>query len=283
MPLRTCLQILLFLCALTSACGSDPAEPAAAALELTIRTTGRDLDSDGYDVTIDAGSPLAVPTNGSVTIPDLAPGVHTLVLTGLAGNCTLTTPTPLEITVPGAAGAVTTVEVACTAIYTLAYRGASGVELTNAAGTVHRTLVPGEADPLAWSPDGRLLAVSKNDDGVFRLWIASLDDGDLRRLTSFGERVAVWNTVGVWSPDGREVLLETILLSHTAPTSLTRYTVDESYPPRGVYGIILGMNEGRVIGVRGATWPDWSPDGSQIVIHETAEQETVPGRPGRNR
>jgi hypothetical protein len=41
------------------------------ALELTISTTGRDLDADGYSVTVDTGSALAAPTNGKVTIPDL--------------------------------------------------------------------------------------------------------------------------------------------------------------------------------------------------------------------
>ena len=257
MLIRGCLPIVLCLGTLTSACGSDgsdgsgPSEPVTGALELTVSTTGGDLDPDGYTLTIDTGTPVAAPTNGTITIPDLRVGQHRLALAGLAGNCALATPAPLEVTVPGTAGVAVTVEITCTTIYTLAYRGESGVELTDAAGTVHRTLVPGDADPLAWSPDGRLLAVSKNDE-VIRLWIASLDDGGLRRLSSFGERIAVWNTVGVWSPDGRELLLETIQLSHTSPTGLTRYPLDESYPPQGVYGVILGMNEGHVIGVAGS-------------------------------
>jgi hypothetical protein len=124
MTRRRCVQIVLSLWTLTSACGSDdPIEPIMGPLELTISTTGHDLDPDGYSVTVDAGSPLAVPTNGSASIPDLAAGVHTLTLAGLAGNCALTTPAPLEVTVPGAAGAAATVEITCTAIYTLAYRG----------------------------------------------------------------------------------------------------------------------------------------------------------------
>ncbi len=268
-----CRIALLSMWCLATACGQDTTEPVTGGLELTLSTTGRDLDPDGYTVTVDAGNPLAVPPNGSVSIPDLAPGVHTVSLAGLASNCALTTPAPLEVTVPGAAGAVANVEVTCTAIYTLAYRGPSGVELTNAAGTVHRTLVPDNADPLAWSPDGRLLAVSKNNDmGVVRVWLANLDDGGLTQFSSAGERVAVRHTVGVWSPDGRELLLETMLISNTSPTSLTRYPLDESYPPQGVYGIVLGMSYGGTCGLsRGILWPDWSPDGSQIVICERSQ------------
>ena len=62
---------MLFLWVLTSACGSDPNEPVMGTLVLTISTTGRDLDPDGYSVTVDTGSPLAAPTNGRVTIPNL--------------------------------------------------------------------------------------------------------------------------------------------------------------------------------------------------------------------
>jgi hypothetical protein len=197
MTRRSCVRIVLFLWALTSACESHPIEPVAGALELTMSTTGHDLDpEDGYSVTVDAGSPLAVPTNGSASIPDLAPGVHTVTLAGLAGNCALTTPAPLEVTVPGAAGAVANVEITCTAIYTLAYRGESGLELTDAAGTVHRTLIL-DADPLAWSPDGRLLAATNFVDGVSRVWLSSPDDGGRRLLSAAGESVSTEHAVGV--------------------------------------------------------------------------------------
>jgi hypothetical protein len=270
--MRSCVRIVPFLWALTSACESHPIEPVMGALELTISTTGHDLDPDGYSVTVDAGSPLAVPTNGSASFPDLAPGVHTVTLAGLAGNCALTTPAPLEVTVPGAAGAVANLEITCTAIYTLAYRGESGLELTDAAGTVHRTLIL-EGDPLAWSPDGRLLAATNFVNGITRVWLASPDDGDgaRRLLSAAGENVSTSHYVGVWSPDGRELLLETEVRSHTTFAGLARYPLDESYPPQSVFGVtweFFGVGVPRQAGLRGITWPDWSPDGSQIVIHD---------------
>ena len=272
MTRRRCVQIVLSLWTLTSACGSDPHEPGMGALELTVSTTGHDLDPDGYSVTVDAGSPLAVPTNGSASIPDLAAGVHTVTLAGLAGNCAVTTPAPLEFTVPGEAGAVANVEITCTAIYTLAYRGESGLELTDAAGTVTpRTLIL-EADPLAWSPDGRVLAATNLIEAT-RVWLASPDDGDgaRRPLSAAGERISTDHYVGVWSPDGRELLLETVRRSHTSSVGLARYPLDESYPPEGVFSVswdLFGEGVPREVGLRGFTWPDWSPDGSQIVFHD---------------
>lgn len=268
MTRRGCLRIVLVLWALTSACESHPIEPGTGAFELTMSTTGHDLDPDGYSVTVDAGSPLAVPTSGSASIPDLAAGIHTVTLAGLAGNCTLTTSAPLEVTVPGAAGAVATVEVTCTAIYTLAYRGDSGVELTDAAGTVHRTLILEAADPLAWSPDGRLLAATSFVGGFTRVRLASPDDGGRRTLS---DGISRDHYAGVWSPDGRELLLETVARSHHTFVGLARYPLDESYPPQAVFSVqweFFGVGVPRELGLRGYTWPDWSPDGSQIVIHD---------------
>jgi Tol biopolymer transport system component len=277
MIIQRCVPIVLSLSALTNACGSDPAEPVTGSLELTISTTGRDLDPDGYTVTVDAGSPLAAPTNGSVTIPDLAPGVHTVSLADLAGNCSAMTPAPLEVTIPDAAGAVAELEVTCTPIYTLAFRGESGIELTDAAGTIRRTLFPTEnvfTGPLAWSPDGRLLAVLIRDSewGHATIHLANMDDSSLRQFADLGYLTRV--PVGVWSRDGRELLLEISLGgSNSTPTSLARYPLDESYPPQAIYSLVLGMSWGGVIGARGVTWPVWSPDASQILIHETVKTE----------
>jgi Tol biopolymer transport system component len=51
--------------------------------------------------------------------------------------------------------------------------------------------------------------------------------------------------------------------SHTSFAGLSRYPLDESYPPQGVFGVTLDVS--RPVGLRGVTWPDWSPDGSQSV------------------
>jgi hypothetical protein len=51
-------------------------------------TTGASLDPNGYTVTVDLISSNSVPTNGSVTYTVLT-GVHTVALSGVASNCTV--------------------------------------------------------------------------------------------------------------------------------------------------------------------------------------------------
>jgi hypothetical protein len=59
MSMRRFVQILPCLWALTSACGSDltdgngTPEPDTGALELTVSTTGHDLDPNGYTLVVD--------------------------------------------------------------------------------------------------------------------------------------------------------------------------------------------------------------------------------------
>jgi Tol biopolymer transport system component len=254
---------LATMCALAVACGRDTTEPGVGALELTVSTTGRDLDADGYTVTVDAGNPVTVPTNGTLSIPDLSAGQHTVTLAALASNCVLGTSGPLQVTLPGPEGASARFEVTCSLIYTLAYQGSAGVELTDAAGAVHRTLVP-DAKPLAWSPDGRLLAVVKTQDPN-TIWLSNPDSGGLRQLTHVGEVEIHEIFTAKWAPDSRDLLYEVLGGPNSFPIFLRRMALDgsfngsENYYAQGELACIKLMQVG--------TAPDWSPDGSQIVVH----------------
>ena len=57
-------------------------------------TTGVDLDADGYTVTVDGTVSQPVATNGHVTFTGLATGSHSVALSGVAGNCTLSGANP---------------------------------------------------------------------------------------------------------------------------------------------------------------------------------------------
>jgi hypothetical protein len=70
----------------------DPVAPSTGTLTVTTSTTGSNVDPDGYTVAVDAGTPQAIATNTStgITFTGLSATRHTVVLSGIASNCTVT-------------------------------------------------------------------------------------------------------------------------------------------------------------------------------------------------
>jgi hypothetical protein len=58
-------------------------------IRVTTNTTGPEQDADGYQFAIDGNSPQAIVTNGDQTVAGVAAGSHTVVLSGVASNCTV--------------------------------------------------------------------------------------------------------------------------------------------------------------------------------------------------
>ena len=83
-------------------------------LTVSASTTGSSLDPDGYTVTVDGGSPQALAINGSVSYTNLAAGNHTVAISGVAGNCTVSGGTSRTVSVPSGGSATTTFTVTCT-------------------------------------------------------------------------------------------------------------------------------------------------------------------------
>src|SRR5207248_8013162 len=84
-------------------------------LTVTTSTTGSDLDPDGYTVTLAGGAtsqPIA--TDGSVPFTGPA-GDHTVALSGMAGNCSVSGANPRTVTVPSGGTVSTTFTVTCAA------------------------------------------------------------------------------------------------------------------------------------------------------------------------
>jgi hypothetical protein len=66
-------------------------DPTTGSIQVTTTTTGAGtIDPDGYSVDVDGGSPLAIDVNDTVTFNGVAPGSHTVTLTGLDGTCSVT-------------------------------------------------------------------------------------------------------------------------------------------------------------------------------------------------
>nr|MBA3659848.1 hypothetical protein [Gemmatimonadales bacterium] len=64
-------------------------EATTATIRLLATTTGDSLDADGYQVSLDSGATRPLGINDTITIESVAPGSHTVALSGIAQNCQL--------------------------------------------------------------------------------------------------------------------------------------------------------------------------------------------------
>jgi hypothetical protein len=95
---------------------APPAPPGMGAIGVTTRTTGPDQDADGYGVTLDGGDGRPIGVNATLALADLAPGPHTVGLTGIAANCRLAGDNPRAVAVASGTVAAVTFDVACDAL-----------------------------------------------------------------------------------------------------------------------------------------------------------------------
>jgi hypothetical protein len=85
-------------------------------IDVTVRTTGTNLDPDGY--TVSAGSisaPLGV--NGAASLREVSPGARAVTLSGLAQNCRVTGANPVTVTVVAAGTVTVSFAVSCEALF----------------------------------------------------------------------------------------------------------------------------------------------------------------------
>jgi len=91
------------------------APPGSGSVRVTAATSGSSLDSDGYTLQTDGGSPQALTINGSRTVGDLTAGTHTMLLDGIAANCTVAGENPRSVTVAAEQTATVSFTITCAA------------------------------------------------------------------------------------------------------------------------------------------------------------------------
>src|SRR5213082_3783164 len=96
-------------------CTAPPPPPTTGDLTVTTGTSGSNIDADGYTVTVDGNASKSIGTNGSVTFTGLSAASHTVVLSGVASNCSVSGGTSRTVTVPAGGTASTSFSVSCTA------------------------------------------------------------------------------------------------------------------------------------------------------------------------
>jgi hypothetical protein len=82
-------------------------------LVVVTQTTGADPDPDGYTVILDGSQSQSIGINATVTFPQIDPGDHSVLLTGLAPNCEVSGQNPRTITVPMGSTVSTTFDISC--------------------------------------------------------------------------------------------------------------------------------------------------------------------------
>jgi len=87
---------------------------ATGSLSVTAVTSGSAPDGNGYTVSIDGGAPQRIGPDATVTIGELTPGAHTVLLGDLTANCTVPEES-IEVTVAAAQTVSVTFNVTCTA------------------------------------------------------------------------------------------------------------------------------------------------------------------------
>lgn len=236
-----------------TACATTPAPPpppAPGSIRVTSTTTGIDPDPDGYSVSVSgatAGTTAAVPTNGTVTFPDLTAGEHVVFVAGVALNCALAGSHTRSVSVISGGTTEVAIDVACTATTQLAFvsvaDGNAEIYVTNDNGTGATRLTTNAAwdvEP-AWSPDRSRIAFTSDREGAAEIYVMQADGSSPVRLTTGGGSQASW------SPDGTKI-------GFVRDVDIYVMNADGSNILRLTTSLIK------------AGFPTWSPDGSKIAF-----------------
>ncbi len=83
-------------------------------LTVTTSTSGQSQDPDGYTFAVDNGTPQAIGVNQTIPVTPVPAGSRTVVLAGVAGNCTVANGPSQTVTVPGGGSVEAAFSITCT-------------------------------------------------------------------------------------------------------------------------------------------------------------------------
>ena len=114
---------LLALAAMACGGGDDESDaptgpgptPTSVSLKVITATAGTNLDVDGYTISVDGGQAQSIGINASKTLSLNSTGTHSVLLAGLAANCTVNGSNPRTANVQSGAPAEVSFAITCAA------------------------------------------------------------------------------------------------------------------------------------------------------------------------
>src|SRR5262249_37560837 len=90
----------LFLVSAT-ACANEPtAAPQPGAIAVPVQTSGGEPYDNRMTLVVGQVARRPIAPHASVTVSSISPGAYTVALEDVAGNCSVTDPNPLSVSVP---------------------------------------------------------------------------------------------------------------------------------------------------------------------------------------
>ena len=237
---------------------------ALGAVQVTVATTGIDLDRSGYEILargLDVSTnrtQLVAPNDVTATLR-LPAGRYAATLRGLAANCDSPDLSARQIEVVSAGTQTLEFAVVCEPATRLAFTAMYSVNnadiysmRSDGSGLTRLTDDLAEDTHPAWSPDGKRIAFTSTRASLHQVYVMNEDGSGVRRLTP----PVANNSRPAWSPDGSRIVFES---DRDGNSELYAMSAD-------------GTNARRLTNHPAEdVEPAWSPDGARIAFSSTRD------------